>query len=124
MSYAGLCFTSSALLLGLAKDAFLPVTMIIAGLAFVIAAGIASYAARPLMFYMPGAKPSTLDEDLANDAESDIVLTQLCSFAEKQIEQNNFTLKCNADLLILSQRLSLCAGLVAAVPQLLKYLHS
>lgn len=124
MSYAGLCFASSALLLGLANDAYSPVAMVIGGVAFVVSAGIASYSARPILFYMPGACLSDVQEDIDTDREVGDVLLQLSDYAETHISKNRTTLSDNADLLNLSQKLSFASAIVASVPQLLFYIYS
>ena len=124
MSYAGLCFASSAILLGLAKDSFEPISMVIGGIVFVISAGVASYSARPVNFYMPGACLSDLEEDLDNDTPMTTVLLELSSFAEKHININKSVLAENAGLLLHSQKLSVFAAIVASVPQALVYYFS
>jgi hypothetical protein len=124
MSYAGLCFASSALLLGLAKESYLPIAMIIGGLAFVLAAGIASYSARPVVFHMPGACYSDVAEDIEHKVAIEEVLRQLCGYSEDHIEKNKALLAGNAKLLELSQGLSFAAAVVSAVPQALSYYGS
>jgi hypothetical protein len=121
MSYAGLCFASSALLLGLAKDSYLPIAMIIGGLTFILAAGIASYSARPIVFHMPGACYSDIAEDIEKKVAVEDVLQQLCGYSEVHIQKNSALLSDNAKLLDHSQKLSFFASVVSAVPQALSY---
>ena len=123
MSFSGLSLTTGALLIGLAKESFIPIAALAGGGVLIAAASIAAYSARPIDFRFPGANFNDLSSDISKNVDLIIVLDELGKFTEKHIQENNKILAENANTLKQSIYFAIFGMIVALVPQLLSAMN-
>jgi hypothetical protein len=118
MAFAGLALATAAILCGLAKEAYVPLALLLGSGFLVVAAALAGYSARPLDFYMPGAEFNDLNEDIEQGVEFNLVISQLGQFNDKHTKTNHDVMSKNAKFLQAALAVSLLGILVAILPQL------
>ena len=117
MGFAAIMIAAASILAGLAKDSANPLAMLIGSVILLASAGLAGIAARPLKFYMPGAKFSDLSEDIETDAKFIDVLTELGEYNDQNSVENDAVLNGNARGLRVAFFVSMIGVAAAAVPQ-------
>ena len=118
MSFAATMVAAAAILAGLSKDANNPIAMLIGSLVLILAAAVAGYSARPIKFYMPGARFSDLSEDISSAASLDNVLSELGGHNDANSDENDKKLANNSKLMKLAFVFAIIGVLVATVPQI------
>lgn len=118
MAFAGICLAAAAVLGGLAKDASSPVMLLVGAFLLGLGAFLSGYSARPVDFFMPGAKFSDLQEDIDNDEDFHTVITQLGGFADSHSETNHAIMTKNANMFQWALWIAVAGIATAVMPQL------
>lgn len=118
MAFAGICLAAAAVLGGLAKDASSPILLLIGAFLLGVGAFLSGYSARPIDFYMPGAKFSDLQEDIDNNVDFHTVIKQMGGFADDHSEANDKELASNAKIFQWALWIAVAGIAVAVLPQL------
>ncbi len=119
MAFAGICLAAAAVLGGLASGASSPVLLLTGAFFLGFAALLSGYSARPVDFYMPGARYSDLSEDITGNVDMQTVMAQLGKFADDHSDSNDKVLGHNAKLFNIALIIAVFGVALAVIPQLL-----
>ncbi|MEM7721624.1 MAG: hypothetical protein AAF376_04565 [Pseudomonadota bacterium] len=118
ISFAGICLAAAAVLAGLSENSSNSFSVLSGAFILGLAGAVSGWSARPIDFYMPGAKFSDLEEDIDQNKPFLSVVTQLGGYADKSSERNDKILKRNSKMFHLSFWIALFGVFVAILPQL------
>ncbi len=118
MSFSAIMVAAAAILAGLAEDSSSPLYMLAGAILLLVSAALAGYSARPVSFYMPGAKYSDVLHGINDNTELEAVVDEIGGFNDENSDHNDKVMKRNSSVMRMSFVISLVGVSLATLPQL------
>lgn len=117
LGFSGISLAAAAILTGLAANSANATSMLGGAVLLVAASCISGWAARPVGFYMPGARFDDFEDDLVANTKLEHVKTELGAHFDTSEKDNECVLAKNANLVRVAFFVAAFGLLFAVAPQ-------